>query len=517
MGVLGVLAGLLWVSGAAAQPCAHNPVFGNVSATLGLTGTVLDPSGRLGALDVPGPQLIASEHGADPRREALTVIVGSTLVLNISASWGDEFHNQNLSLYAYEDPGVPNGATLTAQECIGPGFCNPVQRRFSWAPRKGQAGMTHSMCFLVLPLPATGGGASYTQCQSDYKCIDIKVVAPELLWVRPPTPAPGQEYHSPVGCHLSLCFETFDNARLYQVDVTPVQQTLPPGAVFDAACAPVAQSTEPIGLFPPADLFRSVPPSLISPSLPTPYAPPCRADRRGRGRGRGRSLVAGVDIFPIVYVPGSCRRCMRWEAPRGGETQEFRPCFTASDVHGLRAAEACVHIKVPKCKYCVQGGDTLHYINKRYSLNSNWLQLWNANGAPRAPLPLPPRAARLRGSGLLRRGAVPVPLASLALNAARRPAGIAEIESDPLATATVFGDPDTISNGFSIINLGPVYRVQPGEDLAGLAYLFRSTVKKLLDVNPDIPSPEALRPGMDLCVMPCTDVPFVYTNNPTGV
>jgi len=28
----------------------------------------------------------------------------------------------------------------------------------------------------------------------------------------------------------------------------------------------------------------------------------------------------------------------------------------------------------------MQTGDTLHYINKRYNLNSNWLQLWNANG-----------------------------------------------------------------------------------------------------------------------------------------
>jgi hypothetical protein len=35
---------------------------------------------------------------------------------------------------------------------------------------------------------------------------------------------------------------------------------------------------------------------------------------------------------------------------------------------------------VPKCQYCIQEGDSLHFINKKFHLNSNWLQLYNANG-----------------------------------------------------------------------------------------------------------------------------------------
>ena len=63
-------------------------------------------------------------------RQRIAVVVGSRVELNISAAWGNEeymglwygnepYGNYNLSLYAYEDPGVPNGAILTTQSCLG--------------------------------------------------------------------------------------------------------------------------------------------------------------------------------------------------------------------------------------------------------------------------------------------------------------------------------------------------------------------------------------------------------------
>ena len=165
-------------------------------------------------------------------------------------------------------------------------------------------------------------------------------------------------------------------------------------------------------------------------------------------------------------------RCVRWEAKRGMETQTFRPCVTAFDqssidpFSSLKSLSTCINIYVPKCKYCVQAGDTLHYINKKFQLNTNWLQLWNSNGMP-------------------------------------------EIEPDPLAPATVIGDPDWIAAGDAVLNLGPVYRVRPGETLHALAALFRTTVKKLLDVNPDLAAAAALPEGAPLCVMPCTDAAYL--------
>jgi LysM repeat protein len=162
------------------------------------------------------------------------------------------------------------------------------------------------------------------------------------------------------------------------------------------------------------------------------------------------------------------------------ETQSFRPCVIAFDQSStdVRASLAtrttCVNVAVPKCKYCVQAGDTLHHVNKKFHLGASWLQLWNSNGMP-------------------------------------------EIEPDPLAPAAVVGDPDWIAGGSTVLNLGPLYRVQRGESLRGLAAVFRTTVRKLLDVNPDVAAdPASLAEGAPLCVVPCTDAPFVLGPGPSA-
>jgi hypothetical protein len=194
---------------------------------------VTDPAGNLQGTPVPGPHPITPTWSG--QRQRVSAVVGSRIEFNISAAWGWEkgggtgqglgpsspqncevgkdcitpwpkdlwrglwygnelYGNYNLSLYAYEDPGVPNGAVLTTQSCLGypqqywdrntgpPNLknpygtviCNPVMRTFTWEPRKGQEGMVHSMCFTVLvkELP--------NDCQSDYRCIDIEVIAPEI-------------------------------------------------------------------------------------------------------------------------------------------------------------------------------------------------------------------------------------------------------------------------------------------------------------------------------------------------
>ena len=64
-------------------------------------------------------------------------MVGSRIQMNISAAWGwpddmeqglwygnEKYGNYNLTLYAYEDPGVPNGAVLTTQVHVR--VCQPV-------------------------------------------------------------------------------------------------------------------------------------------------------------------------------------------------------------------------------------------------------------------------------------------------------------------------------------------------------------------------------------------------------
>ena len=214
------------VQGVCSVGDGRGPTIRGIRAVLGIEGTVTDPAGNLQGTPVPGPHRIVAESSGN--RQRISAVVGSKIEFNISAAWGwdaggtgsgapsppvtpwpedlwrgywygnEIYGDYNLTLYAYEDPGVPNGAVLTTQTCLGypqqywdrntqpPSLknpygtviCNPVQRTFTWEPRKGQEGLVHSMCFTVLvkELP--------NECQADYRCIDIDIRAPDLQ-VRP--------------------------------------------------------------------------------------------------------------------------------------------------------------------------------------------------------------------------------------------------------------------------------------------------------------------------------------------
>jgi hypothetical protein len=58
-----------------------------------------------------------------------------------------------------------------------------------------------------------------------------------------------------------------------------------------------------------------------------------------------------------------------------------------------------------------------------------------------------------------------------------------------------------------VINVGPVYGTKGAETLAYVAARFRTSVPRLLDLNPDIvahPQNQPLPVGQELCLMPCT-------------
>lgn len=362
------------------------------------------------------------------KRSQISAVVGSTIYINFTAKIADA--SQSVVIYVMEDPGVPNlqhpeTEGFRPQVCLNDGCSNAV-RQFIWSPYKGQEGIIHSICVLAIP-------SNSKSCQSSPLCLDIEVLVPNITFNTDITPSPERIFHSPVGCVLEVCFEAFDSSNLYAVDVRPIQGTIPISGEFDLLCNQVVLASASQQYYP-----------LLSPS---------------------------VQALTQLIAPLPCRRCLRWEAKRGIESQSFRPCVTAFDqtaldpFSSLRTLDTCINVVVPKCKYCVQAGDTLHYINKKYYLNTNWLQLWNSNGMP-------------------------------------------EIQPDPLAPAVVIGDPDWIADSNSIINLGPLYRVQPGETLQQLAALFRTTVKKLLDINPDVATSAAVEAGASLCVMPCTDAAF---------
>jgi hypothetical protein len=383
------------------------------------------------ATTLPAPTLGPLDLGIrnnSQQRAQISAVVGSTVLINFTAKIADL--SQSVIIYVLEDPGVPNlqqpdKEGFRPQICLNDG-CSSAVKQFIWSPYKGQEGMIHSICVLAIPSPSKS-------CQSSPLCMDIEVLVPNITFNTAVTPAPERLFHSPVGCSLEVCFTAFDAFNLYSIDLRPLNGTIPIDAQFDQKCSQVLQASASQMYYP-----------LLSPS---------------------------VQALSQLTAPLPCMRCLRWEAKRGMESQSFRPCVTAFDqtsidpFSSLRTRNTCFNIFVPKCKYCVQAGDTLHYINKKYFLNTNWLQLWNSNGMP-------------------------------------------EIQPDPLAPAVVVGDPDWIADGNSIINLGPLYQVQPGETLQQLAALFRTTVKKLLDINPDVASSTTVAAGAALCVMPCTDAAF---------
>jgi len=173
---------------------------------------------------------------------------------------------------------------------------------------------------------------------------------------------------------------------------------------------------------------------------------------------------------------GVCSKDFSWKPARGQEGASYKVCYECSDLgcnkvlHDFNnqralapmvsATPRCVHLNVLRCRYCAQEGDTLAYITKYYHLNTNWLRLWNSNGKQMGD-----------------------------------------------SSKSMIGNPDTILPASTVLNVGPIYKVQAADTLIGLASRFRTTVKKLMSVNPDVGSDSKdLQAGQELCVMPCTDV-----------
>ena len=62
---------------------------------------------------------------------------------------------------------------------------------------------------------------------------------------------------------------------------------------------------------------------------------------------------------------------------------------------------------------------------------------------------------------------------------------------------------DGVKNG-QLLNIGAVYKFQAHDSLMGVAGRFRTTIKSLLDLNPDILDPDAVAAGQEICLVPCT-------------
>lgn len=169
-----------------------------------------------------------------------------------------------------------------------------------------------------------------------------------------------------------------------------------------------------------------------------------------------------------------------------------------------------MHVKVRRCKYCVQGEDTLLVKMKEYAEDMNWLRLWAANGNDDGD----ELTTEVEDPGLLGTGAFPCnphhPMAHTCvsttlpgtLHALPRlyKSGLGLTCSNLAGWCA--GLLDGVHNG-QLLNIGPVYKFQAGDSLMNIAGRFRTTVKSLLDLNPDILDPHTVQPGQEVCLVPC--------------
>ena len=168
---------------------------------------------------------------------------------------------------------------------------------------------------------------------------------------------------------------------------------------------------------------------------------------------------------------------------RGG-TEHLKGCETDRDCGGGRCQKACVMIEVQRCQYCVKGDDTLTWMMRYFGIETNWLRLWALN------------SYEMR-SELTRD-----------IQDARWPAAQPEWLLDDGDSAPAYvDDPDAIMTDGAVkrVYVGAVYRAAASDTLLALAARFRTTVKTLMAMNPDVDGDEQLETGDQLlCVLPCT-------------
>jgi len=173
-------------------------------------------------------------------------------------------------------------------------------------------------------------------------------------------------------------------------------------------------------------------------------------------------MVRDVSDGRREYVDGAlgpypgATKALTYTPPRGSEGSEATVCFDCGAVQAT--ARRCVSFKVDLCRYTASEGDTLTSVSRGVYMQPNWRRLWNLNPGLEA------------------------------------------------------GPESTLAAG-TVINVGPVYRVLPGDTLDLIAGRFHTTTKGILSLNPQLTaeSPgdgvKPLMAGSPICLPTCTSEP----------
>ena len=403
-----------------------------------------------------------------------------------------------------QDPGLPNEAKLGEQVCedygsvdnffsdgthtiprtytqCPDGFCNTVpspcneaHRTFSWTPTPSAEGNTFKVCAIAKD-SKTECGAVHTrrpdECPVELQFKDTCVI---------PSTVGASKRSTMTGFYGSQhCVNIFVTAPQPRWDAGTVPTEAGVNKLAHVGCDIVWKISA-------TDLNNYTMVVEVDPETPLPVG------------GEMSTVISGVTTHKEFH----------WTPTRGMEGSQYTICWLAwsaitypsqlSDID-LRARlrntdgttqlpTRCAHVRVRRCKYCVQGEETLLVKMKEISVDMNWLRLWAANGNEDGDH----LTEDVTDPGLLSTGMNP-PSNSLPEFPCRR----------LTAVWTLTGMLDGVANG-QLLNIGPIYKFQTGDSMMAVAGRFRTTVRSLLDLNPDILDPATVRPGQEICFVPCT-------------
>mmetsp|Transcript_14877 Transcript_14877/g.29870 ORF Transcript_14877/g.29870 Transcript_14877/m.29870 type:complete len:1377 (+) Transcript_14877:110-4240(+) len=404
----------------------------------------------------------------------------------------DPNSKDTVEVFILASPGIPRGMTVGASECVPitngicttrdilgspPEFvstdasaCSRAKRTVEWTPGPETAGQNFLVCAVARDdssLCAQEGGPPFATPEGwfgERQCVNVQVADVVVRWT------------GNLGNLLSPADPSW-NVKAY----VGCETVMAVGAA-SAELGGLAPGSVPYELTAMLDAERMTPAAVAAATVDSSQP------------------AAGVTVH--------------WLPARGMEGQEQRVCFKAEKAAALQVAgeapmrttcrggvnhlvgcssdadctgggvcgDMCVTLTVARCEYCVREEDTLVKVVRQYGFETNWLRLWALNSY----------------QGSMGKEYMP---------------GALFVGGDGDDGRASFRSPDLVvdRDAESRFLVGPIYAVDGHETALNVSHRFRTTVKALISMNPDVEwggPGEAVPAGQELCILPCTTLPL---------
>lgn len=461
---------------------------------------VTDPTGQITPFsddeDANGDKVwrsIVDTTGVRAAYKEINFRVGQTRELIFLAQ--DPNPSDAVEIFILADPGIPTGMTVGLSSCVvregdssmckaddkinratypnedwsatfsfdATSRCSRAKRQVSWTPGGDAAGETFKVCAVARDDSSQcAGTASEFATQrgwfGEQQCVVINVLRLLVDWG-----APGSDLRNLgsdewvvkayVGCEFKFRLEIRDALA----DPADAQDTP----------YPLVALLEDTGLEGAAVSELTTERS----SLSATWVPARGSEGQSFFMCFAASDEAGILEEPTSLV---CR----------GGGHHLKGCYSDGDCDGGVCQKACVKLEVQRCEYCVKGADTLTWMMRYFRIETNWMRMWALNS--------------FQSSSNLTHN-----IEGAIFPAEQEPWVLSDGASEP----AFITDPDAImaTDGVHRVYVGSIYKAGKSDTLLDLAARFRTTVKTLMAMNPDIEGDEQLVNGTQhVCVLPCT-------------